>query len=47
MAASFEIHPAALEELSAAISWYLDRSEIATRQLAAVDQAIASIQQSP
>jgi plasmid stabilization system protein ParE len=48
MAASLEIHPAALEELSSAIHWYIARSEVAARQFAAaIEDAIASIQNSP
>lgn len=43
-----EIHPAALEELKSATSWYVDRSEAAALAFVAdVDRAISLVMESP
>ncbi len=43
-----DIHPAALAELKAAVSWYLERSEPAALEfIAAVDRAIGLVIESP
>ncbi len=45
---SLEIHPAALQELRSAVSWYLDRNESAALKLVSeVDRAIELVVESP
>jgi plasmid stabilization system protein ParE len=45
---SLDIHPSALAELKAAISWYLEQNETAANKfVAAVDRAIDLILESP
>jgi plasmid stabilization system protein ParE len=42
------IHPAALEELQSAVTWYLGRSEVAAAKfVASVDRAIDAVIESP
>ncbi|MBT9333039.1 type II toxin-antitoxin system RelE/ParE family toxin [Paracidobacterium acidisoli] len=45
---TLEFHPAALEELKSALSWYRERSVIAANRLAAeIDRCIALVSASP
>jgi plasmid stabilization system protein ParE len=43
-----QIHPAALEELKSAVSWYLERSETAAAKFVVeLDRALDLVMQSP